>query len=295
MYEILKQINEMTYLASKDDELYIIKQIFPEDVDVYRLLINEHNPNLAEIVDVMCFEGKLCAVRNYIQGVNLDVYIEKNGPLSEKMTRKTALDICNGLKSLHSKGIIHRDISPGNIIIDSEGKAVIIDFGISRMHKPSQTKDTQILGTQGFAAPEQFGFSQTGVRSDIYSLGVLMNYMITGVLLNEKQAYGRIGTIIRRCTEMDEKKRYSDIKMLESALSKKMIVSNLLYGVPGFRSGKISVSILSAFAYIFSGCSAYAAGAARNDIAGYMVLWIFGIILPVFILFDVKYWTKYFN
>ncbi len=94
-------------------------------------------------------------------------------------TRKITLQLCNALWMLHKLGAVHRDIKPENVIVRGS-EAVLIDFDASRIFKSEMSHDTQILGTTGYAAPEQYGISQTDERADIYSVSVLLNIMLTG-------------------------------------------------------------------------------------------------------------------
>jgi len=88
--------------------------------------------------------------------------------------------ICDVLSYIHAEGIVYRDLKPDNVIIKSDGSIKLIDFGIARVYKRGKLKDTVIMGTPGYAAPEQYGTSQTDQRSDIYSLGALMHHIVTG-------------------------------------------------------------------------------------------------------------------
>ena len=94
---------------------------------------------------------------------------------AKRITRQ----LCSALWVLHSMGVVHRDVKPDNVIIRGQ-EAVLIDFDASRVYKNAMREDTQILGTTGFAAPEQYGLSQSDGRADIYALGVLLNIMLTG-------------------------------------------------------------------------------------------------------------------
>ena len=96
--------------------------------------------------------------------------------------------------------------------------AVLIDFDASRIVKPERTADTVVLGTTGYAAPEQFGLSQTDGRADIYSLGVLLNVMLTGEHPSRKLAEGKAGRIVRRCTMMNPDQRCRSVLELREAL-----------------------------------------------------------------------------
>ena len=94
----------------------------------------------------------------------------------------------------------------------------MIDFDAARLHKPEHDNDTQVLGTTGFAAPEQYGLSQTDIRTDIYSLGVLINVMLTGKHPSKQLAEGRLGRIVERCTRVNPQRRYQSVLRLMQAL-----------------------------------------------------------------------------
>lgn len=127
------------------------------------------------------------------------------------------LQLCQALAVLHSMGAVHRDIKPENIIIRGD-EAVLIDFDASRIVKLEQDTDTMVLGTVGFAAPEQFGLTQSDERADIYSMGVLLNLILTGQHPSRKLASGRFGQIVQRCTMMNPQKRYKTIMRLMKVL-----------------------------------------------------------------------------
>ena len=112
---------------------------------------------------------------------------------------------------------VHRDIKPENVILRGK-EAVLIDFDAARLHKPGAQADTQVLGTTGFAAPEQYGLSQSDVRTDIYSLGVLINVMLTGEHPSKKLAGGHMGRVVHRCTQVNPQKRYKDVLHLMEAV-----------------------------------------------------------------------------
>jgi serine/threonine protein kinase len=118
---------------------------------------------------------------------------------------------------LHERGLVHRDVKPENVMIDKNGRVVLIDFNASR--KVSEAcKDTVIMGTVGYASPEQLGVTQSDARTDIYATGILLNVMLTGKHPTEAFAKGRAGRIIRKCTALNPDDRYQCAEKLSDAL-----------------------------------------------------------------------------
>lgn len=118
-------------------------------------------------------------VCTYIPGESVRDKVERTGALSRDEALYIIQNLCQAAQALHEAGIVHRDISPSNVILAKDG-AYLIDLGISRTYQAEQSCDTTKLGTWGFAAPEQFGFAQTDARSDVFSLGRLLAYMLLG-------------------------------------------------------------------------------------------------------------------
>ena len=132
-------------------------------------------------------------------------------------TRKVIRQLCQGLWVLHSMDAVHRDVKPENIILRG-ADVILIDFDAARLHKPKQESDTMILGTTGFAAPEQYGLGQSDGRADIYSLGVLINVMLTGEHPSRRLAEGQLGRIVERCTRVNPRRWYRNVLRLMEAL-----------------------------------------------------------------------------
>ncbi len=153
-------------------------------------------------------------------------------PLSEisvpqEQLYEVVCEICKGLRALHSAGVIHRDIKPSNIMLADDGHIKIIDFDAARVKKPEADKDTLFIGTDGFAPPEQYGFTQTDERSDIYALGVTIK-----LLLRDKYENSKFRTVAEKCMRFDPDKRYKSAEQVETALQ--------------FRQHKVSIIITSA-------------------------------------------------
>lgn len=251
VYEIIKSFNETTKLAIRDGKVYVLKVIPFEDTELYRRLSGISSEYVAKVYETVRIENEFYAVIEFIQGVTLTDYIKKNGVMTDVQLRDIILQLCSGLEAIHSLGIIHRDINPNNIMLDDSGKVKIIDFGISRFQKANQAADTQILGTQGFAAPEQFGFSQTSIRSDIYSVGVLINYLKTGCLPSEKTDNGEFSSVILKCTQMDEHNRYSNTAELASDIAHGKKFDRFIRSIPGFRKNVLWHKVVALIYYAF--------------------------------------------
>lgn len=158
----------------------------------------------------------MAVLEEYIQGDTLAFILD--GPsLSADQVKDIAVQVCRALDVLHGLDIVHRDIKPENILLRGS-EAVVIDFDASRISKPDNTSDTRIMGTTGYAAPEQYGFSQTDARADIYAMGVLMNEMLTKQHPATQLAEGPMRPIIERCIEVNVDKRFSSARELMAAL-----------------------------------------------------------------------------
>lgn len=154
-------------------------------------------------------------VEEYIQGEPLVERLRIGRYLSETDACRLILQLCHGLTALHEAGIIHRDIKPANLIIQDVSGALfvrLIDFDAARTMKEDSQADTRLLGTKGYAPPEQYGYGQTDVRSDIYSLGV------TFLEALDPKYRGWLRRVLARCTEIDPKRRYTDAQKLAQAI-----------------------------------------------------------------------------
>lgn len=291
MYEKIKDINAQTFLAVDNLRFYVLKSINADEIEIYKKLRSIHHQSLAKVVETVVYENSLYAVLKYVDGITLREYVEQSGALDDETAKDIAIQICEGLSVLHGNSIIHRDINPNNIIITDDGKAVIIDFGICRFEKDNQGCDTQILGTHGYAAPEQYGFHQTSEKSDIYSLGVLLNFMKTGHLPSEEKCTGSFSKIIEKCTEIDENNRYQSVYQLKSELLNG-------YEKPKSKASNVLKVVLYSFLYTLTGLVAFAASSNEKSITGKfftILVFFFLIIVPCWIIANAFNWQKKFG
>ena len=158
-------------------------------------------------------------VREFIKGTSLDQAIQER-PFSESEVIHIGVQLCDVLAYLHTQTppVIHRDVKPGNVILGADGKVRLIDFGIARTYKQGARKDTVFSGTNDFAPPEQYGFSQTDARADIFSLGMLLKYLLTQGNLDGPIENRRLRRIVSRCTAFAPRQRFASAEAVKRAL-----------------------------------------------------------------------------
>lgn len=164
----------------------VLKSEFSEDINFVTKFRTEaqsaaglEHPNIVNIYDVGSENGQHFIVMEYVEGITLKTYIEKKGRLSFKEATSIAIQVARGIEAAHNKNITHRDIKPQNIIISTEGKVKVTDFGIARAIS-SNTISSDAMGSVHYASPEQARNGFVDGRSDIYSLGIVMYEMVTG-------------------------------------------------------------------------------------------------------------------
>lgn len=203
-------------LRHRESGQRVICRRFLGNPEVYRKLLSVSSENLPKVLAVAEQDGQVIVLEEFITGDTLDALL-REGLMDEAETREIAGGVCRALWVLHSLGAVHRDVKPENIIL-SGSRTVLIDFDAARLQRADSGPDTQILGTMGYAAPEQFGLAQSDARTDIYAVGVLINVMRTGEHPSRDLAPGRLGRVVTRCTQISPEQRYPDIPHLLKAL-----------------------------------------------------------------------------
>lgn len=237
-YEILKEIGRggmsVVYLANdthlnrnwavkevrkkgngKNDEI-VVNSLLAEANMVKRL----DHPALPRIVDIIDNGSTIYIVMDFIEGESLDKILNEYGAQPEDKVIEWAMQICDVLSYLHSQKppIIYRDMKPANLMLKPNGNISIIDFGIAREYKEQNLADTTVLGTKGYAPPEQYS-GQTDPRSDIFALGMTMHHLLTGIDPRNGEPYAPvrqwnpelsegIEAIINKCVEPAAENRY---------------------------------------------------------------------------------------
>ena len=190
---------------------------FEGDGSIYRHLQTVHHENLPRIYAVTEADGRCTVLEEFIDGVTVAELLQ-GGLYTASGVCAVMRALCDAVGYLHSVGIVHRDVKPENVMITSSGRVVLLDFDTARRHKPAATRDTVVVGTAGYAAPEQFGVAQTDGRADIYAMGVMINVMLTGEHPTVRVAGGKLGRVVEKCTRLDPDKRYRDVWELKKQL-----------------------------------------------------------------------------
>lgn len=192
----------------------------------WKTLSELHSPLLPQVEDLYYLPGECVIVTTYVNGVTLSELVTSTGALDATEAVGYLRDLCAAASELHAHGIVHRDIAPGNVVV-VDGRARLIDLGNVRAYAEGAQHDTTHLGTWGFAAPEQYGFAQTDARSDVYALGSVLGYMLTGVLpgddafeeaLQSEFVPSDLRLVVQKARAFEPSARYQSAAALASAV-----------------------------------------------------------------------------
>lgn len=193
---------EVLHLRHKTLHRDIVLRRLPKKIEAYRILRDIKSENLPEIFDVISCEDGQIVWEEYIDGLTVADIMEAGQRYRPRGAKRVMKGVCRALTVLHTHNLVHRDVKAENVMVTATGRVVLIDFGIAREHTEAP-KDTAVMGTLGYAAPEQFGMAQSDARTDLYAAAVLFNILLTGKHPSECLAPGRAGRLIRKGTQMN--------------------------------------------------------------------------------------------
>jgi len=248
-YNVLDELNrEHGILVVKnihDHNLYVMKTLSVYNEDVYRFLYDHPTKGIPRIKELCHKDDHLIVFEEYISGSDLQTLLDSGKTFSVDETVHIATEICSILQDLHSKGsaIVHRDIKPSNVILKEDGSVYLLDFNAAKYEDGSKFKDTTLIGTVGYAAPEQYGFGSSTTQTDIYSIGILMK-----TLSQDKN--DKLHSIIKKCTEIDPKNRYGSLSDLQDALHNALSLRHSALTPVGFRTKNTNNMIVASFGYL---------------------------------------------
>jgi serine/threonine protein kinase len=242
-YKIIRVLGEggmgTVYLCKniKLDNKWAIKEVkkdLKKGIDISsesNILKGLSHAGIPSIVDMFYKDNNLYMVEDYIEGVTLKEYIKERDGIEEENIGEIVSNICDIVTYLHNLDppIIHRDLKPSNIMINPKNKVVLVDFGSARTYKVDKIDDTLNMGSNGYAAPEQFGFGQSCKQTDIYGIGMVMYFMVKGEvsttalepLMDEnydKKVSSHLKRIIQKCVQVDIKDRYATSEELKNEI-----------------------------------------------------------------------------
>ena len=265
-YQAVAPINESHGIWLVQDQrngkFYVRKTLTVFNKDIYRYLKNNPIHNTPRIHQVAEDGSTLVIIEDYIPGDTLEEILGREGSLPEAQVLDIAIQLCRILQPFHHAvpPIVNRDIKPSNIKLTEDGIVKLLDMNAAKYSNELAAKDTVLLGTQGYAAPEQYGFGASNIRTDIYSVGVLMNVLLTGKFPAVQKAPGKLKGIIAKCTMLAPEQRYASVDALLAALSALKAGSCTgtrkdagwrRYLPPGFHTGSKLLSALSFAGYAF--------------------------------------------
>lgn len=219
-----------TELVTLGGEGPLVRKRMPRTIAnpaVWAALVGIDEPLLPRVEEIYHVPDELVVIYAYVEGESLRDLLAREGRLDETQAVAIVCDVCTAASALHARGVIHRDITPGNVIVASDG-AHLVDLGIARMRSETGTRDTTNLGTWGFAAPEQFGFAQTDARSDVFAIGRLLGCLLVGVqpdsdafeeALGDRQLVSEhLAEVIRKATQFEPSARYQSVAEMRAEL-----------------------------------------------------------------------------
>lgn len=275
-YKKIAVLNEAHHVElvqhQENQKIFVKKQLYQYDGALYRRLQETRIAGIPKIVELVEEDNILTLIEDYIPGETLQEKIQEQS-LSEHLILRYMLDLCTLLGRLHQLNppIIHRDIKPANIIITTDNRVVLLDFNAAKFFTDTKSEDTVLLGTKGYAAPEQYGFGVSTTQTDIYAIGVLLQELAASL----QHPAHHFDQIIEKCTQLNPADRFLTVTDLRSQLaatqsaltaapdfsSKKQLPESppqdtanapkqkTTYALPGFRTKKRSRMVLATLGY----------------------------------------------
>jgi hypothetical protein len=194
---------------------------------VWAATMGADEPLLPQVECLYRMPDGLVVLYDYVEGQTLEERVTTAGPLGAERAARLMADLCRAVGVLHARGVVHRDVKPSNVVLADDG-AHLIDLGIARLHSADALRDTTTLGTMGYAAPEQFGFGQTDARSDVYALGRVLQFALTGAhprdassvtSLEQAGVSPKLRLVINRACALEPSARYQSAADLATAVS----------------------------------------------------------------------------
>lgn len=236
VYECLKESEDSSTFLVKETVtgiLCVLKwgrnrqtEFLRNEMEIMKKMADRKLSGIPKAYRIFEENGEVYLVREYIEGMSLAQMVLQKGGISEAEICRISRKICQTAEQFQNpdEPMIHRDIKPENIVVTPGGEVVFIDFGTMRSYKKDGSRDTFVVGTRGTAAPEQYGYTQTDQRTDVYAIGQTMLYMVSESYemnqLSECAVSRRMKKIIEKACSFEPDKRYGDAAQLRRAVEK---------------------------------------------------------------------------
>lgn len=236
VYECLKESEDSSTFLVKETAtgiLCVLKwgrnrqaEFLRNEMEIMKKMADRKLSGIPKAYRIFEENGEVYLVREYIEGMSLAQMILQKGGISEAEICRISRKICQTAEQFQNpdEPMIHRDIKPENIVVTPGAEVVFIDFGTMRSYKKDGSRDTFVVGTRGTAAPEQYGYTQTDQRTDVYAIGQTMLYMVSESYemnqLSECAVSRRMKKIIEKACSFEPDKRYGDAAQLRRAVEK---------------------------------------------------------------------------
>ena len=223
-YEFLSWLDEPHQVAlvqhRATHRVYVRKVLTMFHTDVFSRLKRQPAIGMPVIYEAVEHNGMLIVIEEYITGTPLSEILFNRGTLPDAQAAAVVRRILVTLSCLHAMTppIVHRDVKPENIILTPDGRTILLDLDAAKGYDRRESRDTEFIGTQGYAAPEQYGFGPSSPQTDIYAAGVLLNVCLTGMFPQDMTVFGPLGAVVKRCTAMDPADRYPNAAAVITAL-----------------------------------------------------------------------------
>lgn len=203
-------------------KVFVKKELAVYNKDLYCQLKAHPVSGIPRIYELFESEHTLTVIEEYISGDTLESLVEQHGPFDTNTSADYMLQLCDIMIRLHSlqPSIIHRDIKPSNIMLSQFDHIVLLDLNAAKYESFKQAEDTMLLGTKGYAAPEQYGFGVSTVQTDIFAMGTLLKYLTTGAIHSSADASNAFFEIIEKSTQLEAKNRYASVFEMKQAIEK---------------------------------------------------------------------------
>ena len=306
-------------------KFYVKKTLSIYDRAVFEFIRSRNPQNVPKIVEILEDGKELIIIEEYLPGQSLREMLEERGALPETEVLRITAELVQILLPSHEAAppIVHRDIKPENLILSTDGVLKLVDFNAAKVATPEKRRDTELFGTAGYAAPEQYGFAASSPATDIYAIGMLITELSTGGM-DPKKVPAALHNITEKCTRMDPETRYKNVRellsdllnisalpmeeLLSAAISSEVLSEDPEEETPGKRPRFLPLSdkrswlppgfrtqvwwkmVIALHGYALILFLTYAGGSTMNTFGGRLVEYAF-VLLPsiFFVLVDFNY------